>query len=147
MESIPADVRVRCYNQICRIATRYARGVGVERHVYVFYGPTGTGKSQTAWQEAGPDAYPKDPRTKWWDGYVGQEHVVIDEFRGNIDIAHVLRWFDRYPVLVENKGGTIPFRATKIWITSNLAPEAWYLDLDKMTLDALLRRLDIKRFT
>jgi len=35
------------------------------------------------------------------DGYRGQEHVVFDEFRGGIDISHVLRWFDRYPVIVE----------------------------------------------
>ena len=118
----------------------------MERKIFVFWGSTGTGKSRTAWEEAGLEAYPKDPRTKWWDGYTGQEHVVIDEFRGGIDIAHVLRWFDRYPVLVETKGGSIPLRATIIWVTSNLSPELWYPDLDADTFAALRRRLEIKHF-
>lgn len=143
---IPSDVRVRCYNQICRIATRNAQGVAMERRVLVYWGSTGTGKSRTAWEKAGLDAYPKDPRTKWWDGYTGQPHVVIDEFRGGIDIAHLLRWFDRYPVLVETKGGTIALSASVIWITSNLPPESWYPDLDSETMEALRRRLEIKHF-
>lgn len=78
----------------------------MERKVYVFWGPTGTGKSRRAWDEAGPDAYPKDPRSKFWDGYNGHSNVVLDEFRGAIDVSHLLRWFDRYPVLVEVKGSS-----------------------------------------
>ena len=46
--------------------------------------------------EAGLDAYPKDPLSKFWDGYSGQESVVIDEFRGVVSISHLLRWLDRY---------------------------------------------------
>lgn len=118
----------------------------MERTTVAFWGPTGTGKSRTAWDEAGMDAYPKDPRTKWWDGYTGQEHVVVDEFRGGIDVAHLLRWLDRYPVLVETKGGSIPLRATKFWFTSNLDPRNWYPDLDAETQAALIRRLEIKHF-
>ena len=37
--------------------------------VKVFWGDTGSGKSHTAWEEAGVAAYSKDPTTKWWDGY------------------------------------------------------------------------------
>ena len=146
VESIPADIRVRCFNQLSRIATRYAQGVALERRVSVLWGRTGTGKSRTAWEQATFAAYPKDPRTKWWDGYTGQDHVVIDEFRGDIDIAHLLRWFDRYPVLVETKGGTVPLRATVIWVTSNLSPRAWYPTLDEETYQALERRLEVTHF-
>ena len=145
--AIPADVRVRCFTQLIRIGTANARAVASPRTVVVFWGTTGSGKSRTAWDEAGFEAYPKDPRSKWWDGYQGQDHVVIDEFRGGIDIAHVLRWFDRYPVLVETKGGATALRSTKIWITSNLHPRDWYPDLDQLTLEALLRRLEIKEFS
>lgn len=117
--------------------------IAEERKIKVFWGATGTGKSRKAWEEAGWDAYPKDPNTKFWDGYSGQENVVIDEFRGRIDIAHVLRWFDRYPVVVEVKGSSQVFRAKNIWITSNLDPRCWYPDLDEETKKALLRRLEI----
>lgn len=143
---IPADIRVRCYTQLTRIATGFARGVAVERTCRVYCGPTGLGKSKLAWEEAGLEAYPKDPRSKWWDGYQGERNVVLDEFRGDIDIAHILRWLDRYPVLVETKGGSTALRAECIWITSNLHPRSWYPNLDQLTVDALLRRLEIKEF-
>jgi hypothetical protein len=92
------------------------------------------------------DAYPKDPRTKFWDGYQGHDRVVMDEFRGDIDIAHLLRWFDRYPVNVEIKGSATVLRARQIWITSNLDPREWYPTIDEATKAALLRRLHITYF-
>jgi len=146
MEHIPADVRIRCYNAISRIATDYVKPVALERSAVVYWGRTGTGKSRSAWSEAGLDAYPKDPRTKWWDGYCGECNVVIDEFRGAIDIVHLLRWLDRYPVRVERKGGAVVLRATKIWFTSNIHPDFWYPEIDQLTRDALKRRLEIKEF-
>lgn len=140
---IPADIFVRNYNQLRRIATDNLRAVGVERAVHVFWGPTGVGKSHRAWERAGLEAYPKDPNTKFWDGYRDHEKVVIDEFRGRIDISHMLRWTDKYPVIVEIKGSATVLRAREIYITSNLCPEAWYPDIDKSTLDALMRRLNV----
>lgn len=145
-ESIPADIRVPHYRTLRTISSHYSKPVGMVRTCHVFWGPTGTGKSRKAWEDAGLDAYPKDPRTKWWDGYIGQQHVVIDEFRGCIDISHLLRWIDRYPFLVEIKGSTIPLICDEIWITSNLHPEKWYPDIDADTYGALLRRLNITHF-
>ena len=142
--NIPADVRIRSYSTLRRIQKDYMVPGALDRQVFVFYGPTGTGKSRRAWDEAGVMAFPKDPCTKFWDGYNSHEHVVIDEFRGSIGISHILRWFDRYPVVIEIKGGALCFTATKIWITSNLHPELWYPDLDPGTKDALMRRLVIE---
>lgn len=113
------------------------------RSVTVFWGPTGTGKTRRAWELGGMDAYPKVPNTKFWDGYQGQKVVIIDEFRGDISISNLLRWFDRYPVLVEIKGSSTILCAETVYITSNLSPREWYRDLDEATVDALLRRLDI----
>lgn len=84
---------------------------------------------------------------EWWCGYRGEKHIVVDEFRGVVDVSHVLRWWDRYPVRVETKGGSRPLLATHYWITSNLDPRAWYPDLDEDTVDALLRRLNIIHLT
>jgi len=91
------------------------------------------------------DAYPKDPRTKFWDGYRAHRNVVMDEFRGSIDIGHMLRWMDRYPVIVEVKGSSAVLQAEKIWITSNLHPREWYPGLDNATYLALERRMEIIR--
>jgi hypothetical protein len=143
LDDIPADVYVRNYSALKRIAVDHLQPSPIERTVYVFWGPTGTGKSRRAWEEATLDAYPKDPLSKFWDGYNGQEHVVIDEFRGVVSISHILRWFDRYPVMVEVKGSSTALKAKTIWITSNLHPNDWYPDLDAPTKEALLRRLTI----
>lgn len=109
----------------------------------MFWGPTGTGKSHRAWEEAGVEAYSKDPRTKFWCGYRGQRNVIVDEFRGAIDIAHILRWTDKYPCRVETKGGTAPLLAESFWFTSNLEPTCWYPGLDELSYEALARRLEI----
>lgn len=143
---IPSDVFVRCYNALRRISADHLQPLGMERTIHVFWGRTGTGKSRRAWGEAGLDAFPKDPMSKFWDGYNGHEHVVIDEFRGGISISHILRWFDRYPVVVEIKGSSVVLRATTIWVTSNLDPRLWYPDVDQETVQALLRRLNITEF-
>ena len=48
--------------------------------VWVLWGPSGTGKSRfvaACW----PDAFWKAPESKWWDGYSGQETVVLDDFK------------------------------------------------------------------
>ncbi len=144
LDSIPPRIRVLSYRTIRAIASDFTTPVGMEREVYVFWGPTGTGKSRRAWEEAGVGAYSKCPRTKFWDGYQTQGNVVMDEFRGGIDVAHLLRWFDRYPVRVEIKGSTKPFWGTKIWITSNISPVEWFMKdgvgLDDATFEALNRR-------
>ena len=55
--------------------------------VVVYWGPPGTGKTRRAQFEAGKDAYwLRKPISRngalWWDGYEGQDVVVIDEFYG-----------------------------------------------------------------
>jgi len=91
---------------------------------YVFQGPTGTGKSKEC-EEKYPKAYWK-PRGQWWDGYCGQETVIIDDFYGWLPFDLILRLCDRYPLHVETKGGTVHFVAKKIIFTTNALPTTWY---------------------
>lgn len=143
---IPSNIFVCHYASLKKIKMDYMQGEPVEKDVQVFVGETGLGKSRKAWSEAGFDAYPKIPTTKFWDGYQGQSHVVIDEFTGQVEITHMLRWLDRYPVLVETKGSGTVLKARKIWITSNLSPEDWYSTAPKVQMNALLRRLNVTIF-
>jgi hypothetical protein len=144
--SIPASIRVQSYRTLRQIGTDFALPDAILRECFVYWGTTGTGKSRLAWEQAGLGGYPKDPRSKFWCGYRNQPHVVIDEFRGGIDIGHMLRWLDRYPVIVEVKGGAVCLQATKIWITSNLSPDDWFPEADPVTKDALMRRLTVTHF-
>jgi len=92
-------------------------------HVTVLYGPTGTGKSMKAMTDM-PKAFWLD--SKWWDGYDNHEDVIIDEFNGWLPFGQLLRILDRYPLRVQNKGGSVPLVAKRIIITSHFHPKTWY---------------------
>jgi len=107
----------------------------------VYFGPPGTGKTQRCVQEAGEDAYwlpqPHNGGGVWFDGYDGQENVVIDEFYGWIPRSLMQRMICSAPLLVQTKGGMVPFLAKRIWITSNQKPSEWW----KIGLGAMERRM------
>jgi len=93
-----------------------------------------------------PEAYVKDPRTKWWNGYLCEKSVIIDDFGpGGIDINHLLRWFDRYKCWVENKGGMVALVADTFIVTSNFHPRDIFKWGDEVNpqLPALERRIVI----
>lgn len=92
--------------------------------VHVLFGPTGTGKSKWCLDNF-PDAYWKQ-RSKWWDGYAGQSVVILDEYYGWLQYDTLLRLCDRYPLLVESKGGQLQFVAKCIVFTTNKLPDEWY---------------------
>lgn len=143
MERIPSEIYIRYYTNLHRLRTDNQKPAFRSTECTVFWGPTGTGKSHSAWELAGPEAYSKDPRTKFWCGYDGHEAIIIDEFRGAIDISHILRWLDKYPVRVETKGSSRILVATRFYFTSNLHPSDWYPTIDAETLGALYRRMTI----
>lgn len=99
----------------------------------VLYGPPGTGKTHQAYKLArhlfGDDFYPlllEGGDTVWWDGYCGQKCVIIEEFYGQMKIAYLLKMLDKYPLLVQTKGGMTPFLAEMVIFTSNEHPTMWY---------------------
>lgn len=113
-----------------------------------FYGEPGTGKSRRA-HALLPGAYIKEPRTKWWNGYMFEKDVIIDDFGPNgIDINHLLRWFDRYKCLVENKGGMVALYAVNFIVTSNFHPSAVFQFAGECNpqLPALMRRINCEEF-
>lgn len=140
-DNINPGVLIRNYGNLVRIRADNLKPVAMVRTVNVFWGESGTGKTRLAYEQAGLDAYPKIPSTVWWDGYKGQENVIIDEFCGRIHHDQLLRWIDRYPVYLEIKHAYHPLMAKNYWITSNLPPEEWYPDIHPRQKAALMRRL------
>jgi len=109
--------------------------------VHWWHGSTGSGKSREAF-ERWPGAYWKPPASKWWDGYDGQDCVIIDDYRRDMcTFGELLRLLDRYPHYVETKGGTRSFTSHTIVITSPRAPRATWQGRAAEDLGQLERRI------
>nr|WAE42391.1 MAG: replication associated protein [Cressdnaviricota sp.] len=106
------------------------------------YGETGTGKSETA-RADNPGAYIKDPTKDWWDGYNGEEVVIIEDF-DKYQVKQggdMKRWLDKYPFQAPIKGGYLLIRPKKIVVTSNYrVEEIWS---DEQTVGPILRRVKV----
>lgn len=103
-----------------------------------YYGEPGVGKSYRARKE-NPNRYLKC-FNKWWDGYRGQDVVLLDDF----DLKHeylsqyLKNWCDVYAFGAEMKGTTVLIRPKRIVVTSNYRiEEIW---TEPMLQAALVRR-------
>lgn len=91
-----------------------------------YYGSTGSGKTRAALEEF-PDAWVSMPNGRWYDGYDGHRVAVLDDFRKSwCDYPTLLRLLDRYPLRVENKGGSRQWVPDVIIVTCPWAPDVLY---------------------
>lgn len=142
------------YQQLicCQPRVRDEGGLFPALRVFWFYGPTGSGKTRAAFEEAGDQAiYTKPAGNKWWDGYTGQPVILLDDFRSDwFTFGYLLRLLDIYPMPLEYKGGMTNLCSQTIYITCPNHPEVLYEDLMARKEGAsaqLLRRIsEIRQF-
>jgi len=135
---------LRCSGGVLRVQAALARGRDFKTQVSWYWGPTGTGKTRAAFEEAGSSAYFKMSGNRWWDGYEGQETVVVDDYRRDFStFSELLRIFDRYPLRVEAKGSSTQFVAKRIWITTPKDPTATWEGRTGEEISQLLRRIEV----
>lgn len=136
---------------------RYARGIREARFTFntrdlskkrrtelkcvVYWGPTGTGKTRRAFDKGGDSLFcltKGNSSNVWFDGYTGEQTLLLDDFYGWISYGYLLQLLDIYPIRLEVKGGHTWAAWTRIIITSNKAPTEWYQRID---ISALERRI------
>lgn len=113
---------------------------------YWYWGPTGTGKSHKAYNDIILErryTYPSD--NGWWDGYKGQEIVIINDFRGGIPYGELLQMVDKWPYNVRRRNREpAPFISKTVIITSALHPKDVYCNISQLDkLEQLYRRFEV----
>ena len=85
------------------------------------------------------------PINKWWDGYGGQEYVLMEDVdEDNIQylVGHLKKWVDRYSFNAEIKGGSIRIVPNyHLIVTSNYPPSACLKRAEDV--EAIERRFDV----
>lgn len=104
-----------------------------ETQVYWYYGKTGCGKSHGI-REILPSNHYKKRKTKYWDNYLYQEHVYIEELSDKDEciVNELKEWLDVWNFPAEFKHGAIPvdIRPKAIYITSNYSIEEIFNPID-----------------
>jgi len=120
--------------------------------VHWYFGSAGTGKTRLAYELA-MKTYSYDEifwytsnDNEFWDGYIGQRCVILDDFRASqMKYAELLKKLDRYPNKCKIKGRSpVEFRADMVIITSCHSPYDVYKGQISHGdgIDQLIRRID-----
>lgn len=95
--------------------------------VIVYVGTAGAGKTRKAY-ELDPNLFELADYTStiWFDGYDGQETLLLNDFNGGIKFTYLLRLLDGYKFCIPIKGGFTWKKWKRVIITSNYEPSTWY---------------------
>lgn len=104
------------------------------------WGPPGTGKSHWARTLSG-SIYLK-AQNKWFDGYNGEDVILLDDLDSNVLGHHLKIWADKYACTGETKGGTTPLQHSRFVVTSNYSIEQLW-DQDPVMAAAINRRFSV----
>lgn len=107
--------------------------------VEVLWGRTGTGKTREGMKQAGYKI--EGSEMEWWDGYEGEQTILIDEYDSQVSLPRLLNILDGYQLRLPIKGGFTYARWTKVIITSNIDPREWHPNAKPFHREALMRRL------
>lgn len=134
----------KAYSRVRALYDKKAAKAFRKVKVTVIWGDTGKRKTSRVLYDYGEDVCigPSSFTPEWWDGYDGEDAILIDDFYGQIPISRMLRILDGHRLNLPVKGGFRWAKWTKVYITSNVHPNEWYSGVPDRVRDALKRRID-----
>lgn len=143
LDMIDEDIYIRHYSALKNIAKDHMPMLKEldwkETPNIWIYGKAGVGKTTLAYELA-PGAYPKKPKGDWFDGYVDQENVIVNDVTkfhvASIDWLKALG--EHQPFIAEMKGGSKLIRPKRTIVTSQYTiDDIW---ADEESREAMHRR-------
>lgn len=146
LSEVSAQIYVQHYSSLKRIAQDHLK-MGSDLSDVCgtwYYGPSGCGKSRHARTLCEADQLYLKPVNKWWDGYRGQTHVLLEDVDPHHSVLayHFKIWADRYAFPAEVKGSTIAIRPQELMITSQYHPREIFTDPEDLA--AIQRRFTLR---
>lgn len=133
------EIYIKYHKGLEKLALHRAKKIIKNVEVFVFWGDPGVGKTSKVY-ELEPEVYCCPTGDKlWFDGYMNEEAILFDDFYGGIKYGDMLRYLDRYPLIIPTKGGHAVKNWGKVYITSNIHPNNWYPSVSDKR--ALMRRI------
>jgi len=122
-EAFETGHNLQCIQYFEKYLKYYEDGRKLKPVSYWYFGSTGCSKSWLAKKMAKSwgNIYHKTDKSKWWDGYDGEQIIIIDDYNPNtwdINFNDLLHLCGEGEVRVETKGGSRQFKGLRIWITS-----------------------------
>lgn len=120
--------------------------------VEYIYGDTGTGKTRTIMEMYGyRNVYRVTDYSHPFDGYMGQDVILFEEFRSSIKLGDMLKYLDGYPVVLPCRYANKQACFTKVYIVTNVPLSKQYTGSQVDCMEdykAFLRRIHrVKHYT
>lgn len=137
-KNLKESVMAYRYDKIKPLKMTDTRGIWV-------WGPPRIGK--THWVNFSENSLYHKAQNKWWDGYTGQEAVLIDDLDSDC-LSHYLKiWADKWACQGEVKNGHVALNFQRLYVTSNFSIQELFKDLPEVTIEAILGRFKVIHFT
>ena len=109
------------------------------------WGDTGTGKTRTIMEKYGyRNVYRVTDYKHPFDGYMGQDVILFEEFRSSLSLGDMLKYLDGYPVVLPCRYANRQACFTKVYICTNVSINRQYEEVQRESIGdylAFLRRI------
>lgn len=154
------------FNKCPREYLKYHSGIRRARHlrtlhlcdkyhkveVHVLHGGSRTGKTRHVMETHGHENVYKpvwNGQKYWFTDYDGEDVLLLDEFYGQMRPHEIQTLLDNYHQRLEAKGSNPISQWSKVYITSNVHPSAWWNSFNNIphsVEDSIINRIKTVRF-